>query len=233
MFASLFVLLYVAHLLSDYPFQTDHQAGRKAQKSLAGWRANLAHAGTHILVSAVALGIGVLVLGLGLAAPAATAALLWIGVSHSIIDRRWLVLRWMERTGQREFIQHGGAAHAARYAGDRRHFTTACAVYPAPAATRLVHDADVWPVTCPGCKTALAIVITCPLCKTPGAQEFWQPIPHTDDSADCARCVNPACGIAWGLDPGADGSCTECGGSGHTGRGTIYDPRCSCGELSS
>ncbi|MFI5769629.1 DUF3307 domain-containing protein [Streptomyces sp. NPDC051658] len=111
MFAALFVLLYVAHLLADYPFQTDHQAGCKAEKSAAGWRANFVHAGTHVLVSAVALVVGFLVLDLSLAVPAAVVALLWIGATHSIIDRRWLVLRWMERTGQVEFVKHGGAAH--------------------------------------------------------------------------------------------------------------------------
>lgn len=122
MFASLFILLYVAHMLSDYPFQTDHQAGRKAGwtegdkdrnpgRHHHGWGANLVHAGTHVLTTAAALGIGVLVLDLPLTIPAAVLALLWIGSTHSVIDRRWLVRRWMERTGQSEFIKHGGAAH--------------------------------------------------------------------------------------------------------------------------
>ncbi|MFE7268744.1 hypothetical protein ACFU9B_43490 [Streptomyces sp. NPDC057592] len=134
-------------------------------------------------------------------------------------------------THQRRAIEADGTIHAARYAGDHDHFTTACAVHPAPVVERLIHDGYVWSVTCPGCRTALAIVITCPLCKTPGAQEFGLPIPHTDDSADCARCIKPECGLSWGLDPGADASCTECGGSGNTGRGTAYDPRCTaCGD---
>ena len=127
-------------------------------------------------------------------------------------------------THQRRAIEPDGAVHAARYAGDRDHFTLACAVYPMPVIERLVHDGNFRSVTCDGCRTALAIVITCPLCKTAGAEEFGLPIPHTDDTADCARCK--ACGHSWGLDPGADGACTECGGSGHTGRGTIYDPPC-------
>ncbi|MFF1650157.1 DUF3307 domain-containing protein [Streptomyces sp. NPDC058240] len=122
MFPTLFVLLYVAHLLSDYPFQPDRQASRKAGwtegdkdpnpgRHHHGWGANLAHAGTHVLVSAIALALGVLVLDLHLAIPAAAVALLWIGSTHSAIDRRWMVLRWMERTGQPEFVEHGGAAH--------------------------------------------------------------------------------------------------------------------------
>ncbi|MBV9026424.1 MAG: hypothetical protein JO362_22125 [Streptomycetaceae bacterium] len=141
------------------------------------------------------------------------------------------------QTHQRRAIELDGTVHAARYAGDRDHFTTACAAtrYPAPAIDRLVNDVDAWTVTCPACRTALALVITCPLCKTAGAQEYGEPIPGTDDYADCARCINPACGNRWGLDPGADGSCTSCtscGGSGHTGRGSLRDPKCSCGELS-
>lgn len=50
MFATLFVLLYVGHLLADYPLQTDHQAGHKADRGAAGWRASLAHAGTHAVI---------------------------------------------------------------------------------------------------------------------------------------------------------------------------------------
>lgn len=111
MFATLFVLLYVAHLLSDYPFQTDHQASCKADKGMAGWRANLLHAGTHVLVSAVALVVGVLVLDLDLTVLAVAAGLLWVGVSHSFIDRRWPIRWWMDHTGQAEFIKAGGMAH--------------------------------------------------------------------------------------------------------------------------
>lgn len=111
MFATTFILLYVAHLIADYPLQTDHQAGCKADKTAAGWRANLTHAATHMGASAITLGIGALALDLPLTVPAAVAALCWIGATHSLIDRRWPVLRWMEHTGQSEFIKHGGAAH--------------------------------------------------------------------------------------------------------------------------
>lgn len=111
MFATIFILLYVAHLLSDYPFQSDHQASCKAAKGAAGWRANTVHAGTHVLVSAVTLTVGGLALDLHLTVPAAAVALVWVGATHSIIDRRWPVIRWMEATRQREFVKHGGAAH--------------------------------------------------------------------------------------------------------------------------
>lgn len=54
MFASLFVLLYLGHLLADYPLQTDHQAAHKADRCATGWAANLTHAATHVTTCAVA-----------------------------------------------------------------------------------------------------------------------------------------------------------------------------------
>ncbi|MFB8384959.1 DUF3307 domain-containing protein [Streptomyces rubiginosohelvolus] len=122
MFPSLFILLYVAHLLSDYPFQTDHQAKCKAGwtdmdtrtkevRHHHGWGANLTHAGTHTLTTAAALGVGALVLDLPLTVPAAVTALLWIGATHAFIDRRWPVARWMKFARQAGWAQHGGAAH--------------------------------------------------------------------------------------------------------------------------
>lgn len=111
MFANLFILLYVAHLLADYPFQTDHQAGHKADCGAAGWRANLAHAGTHLLLSAAALLVGGFALGFQVHILPAAGALLWITGTHAVIDRRWPVARWMRLARQQGWAQHGGAAH--------------------------------------------------------------------------------------------------------------------------
>ncbi|XCM28893.1 DUF3307 domain-containing protein [Streptomyces parvus] len=111
MFATVFVLLYVAHLLADYPFQTDHQAGHKADGGAAGWRANLAHAGTHLILSGLVLLVGWAVLGLNVGLLPAIAALLWIAGTHAFIDRRWPVARWMRFARQARWAQHGGAAH--------------------------------------------------------------------------------------------------------------------------
>ncbi|MEU9044543.1 MULTISPECIES: hypothetical protein [unclassified Kitasatospora] len=62
--------------------------------------------------------------------------------------------------------------------------------------------------------------ITCPHCGSVDVEEFGEPIPTThDDYADCARCRT--CGQEWGLDPGADASCTQCGGSGRPGNGPL------------
>ncbi|MFI5649943.1 DUF3307 domain-containing protein [Streptomyces anulatus] len=130
MFATLFVLLYVAHLLADYPGQTDHQAKHKADCGAAGWRANLAHAGIHLVVSGLALLVGQIALGLGLGLLPATAALLWIAGSHAFIDRRWPVARWMRFARQAEWAQNGGAAHVDQTA----HITAICIAALALAA---------------------------------------------------------------------------------------------------
>jgi hypothetical protein len=108
---TLFALLYVAHLLADYPLQTDHQAAHKADKSRAGWAANLTHAGTHVLTCGLALTVAALVLDEPVGLWPGVAALAWIGASHAVIDRRWPVTWWMQHTGQAAFAQHGGAAH--------------------------------------------------------------------------------------------------------------------------
>ncbi|MFH8665276.1 DUF3307 domain-containing protein [Streptomyces anulatus] len=112
MFASLFVLLYLGHLLADYPLQTDHQAAHKADRCTTGWAANLTHAATHVTTCGAALALGALVLDdVALSLPVVVAALLWIGASHAFIDRRWPVQWWMNYTGQASWSKHGGAAH--------------------------------------------------------------------------------------------------------------------------
>lgn len=111
MFASLFILLYVAHLAADYPFQTDHQAGHKADCSAAGWRANLAHAATHVLLCSLALVVGSAVLGESAGVLPSVVAVLWIGATHAVIDRRWPIARWMAFARQAGWAKHGGAAH--------------------------------------------------------------------------------------------------------------------------
>ncbi|MGW8490071.1 DUF3307 domain-containing protein [Streptomyces sp. NPDC055886] len=112
MFPTLFVLLYLGHLLADYPLQTDHQAAHKADRCAAGWAANLCHAATHVATCAAALVLGALVLDdVTVSFPVVVAALLWIGGSHAFIDRRWPVQWWMHHTGQASWAANGGAAH--------------------------------------------------------------------------------------------------------------------------
>ncbi|MFI9185607.1 DUF3307 domain-containing protein [Streptomyces goshikiensis] len=111
MFASLFVLLYVGHLLADYPFQTDHQAAHKAGCGREGWTANLAHAATHVLICGLLLTVGSAVLGWDLPLRPAALAVLWIGATHAFIDRRWPVAAWMRIARQTGWAANGGAAH--------------------------------------------------------------------------------------------------------------------------
>ncbi|MCX4826599.1 DUF3307 domain-containing protein [Streptomyces sp. NBC_01142] len=111
MLATVFVLLYAAHLIADYALQTDHQAEHKAERGVTGWCANLSHAATHVLVSAVLLSLGTVVLDLSLSGPVTAAVLGWIGASHAFLDRRWPVLWWMEHVGNApQCAARGGAA---------------------------------------------------------------------------------------------------------------------------
>ena len=110
MLGTFFVLLYAAHHLSDYPLAYDHQAAHKADRTLAGWKTNFVHAGTHILTTAALLAAATWLLpDVHPTTLGCTVALAWIGASHSFIDRRWAVRWWMEHTGQRGYLQHGGA----------------------------------------------------------------------------------------------------------------------------
>ncbi|MGQ4513658.1 DUF3307 domain-containing protein [Streptomyces sp. DW26H14] len=111
MFGSLFALLYVAHLAADYPFQTDHQAAHKADPGRAGWIANARHAATHVVMASIALLAGHLALGLSASILPAALAVLWIGGTHAVIDRRWPVAWWMRVARQKEWAARGGAAH--------------------------------------------------------------------------------------------------------------------------
>lgn len=70
----------------------------------------------------------------------------------------------------------------------------------------------------------------CPACGTRGrTQDVPVPITGTDDYADTALCT--ACDATWGIDPGADGLCEDCGGSGTRGARN-HTPPCRCtGDL--
>lgn len=112
MFPTVFILLYVAHLVADYALQADRQATLKAERSAAGWWANLSHAGTHVVACAVALVVGGAVLdGVHLPVVQADIAVAWVGVTHAFIDRRWPIAWWMDHTGSADFRTRGGAAH--------------------------------------------------------------------------------------------------------------------------
>lgn len=110
-FAAVFIVLFAAHHLADYPGQTDHQVTHKADKTRIGWLANQAHAATHTALSALLLLVLTLTLHPPLTALGVSVGLAWVHLSHSVIDRRRLVAWWMDHTGQADFRAHGGAAH--------------------------------------------------------------------------------------------------------------------------
>ena len=109
MFASLFLVLFVAHFAGDYLFQTDAMAKHKAEHSREGWRHNLNHVASHVAASFGALFVAQAALGLRTSAAATIGGIAWIALSHGFIDRRWPVAWWMKRTGSGDFFDHGGA----------------------------------------------------------------------------------------------------------------------------
>ena len=90
---SLFDWLLVGHLVGDFLLQTDGMAKYKAQS----WTWMLRHVGLYLAVMALVLGayslstpVPLWVLGL---------ALLFIAVTHIILDRREFILGWMRLIG--------------------------------------------------------------------------------------------------------------------------------------
>lgn len=116
LFVTGFITLHAAHLAADYILQTDTMALHKAGwiddtgRHHHGWEANQAHAGVHTLLS-LAMIYTVLDWALGLhpGAGGVIAALAWIHISHSFIDRRWPITWWMKTTGSGGFLDRGGA----------------------------------------------------------------------------------------------------------------------------
>jgi hypothetical protein len=119
-FAAAFIALYVAHHAADYLFQSDAQSGRKAgwdekndQGDVVhhhGWGANQLHAAIHSAAELAVLGILAATVSLPLSILGATLAVAWNHLTHSLIDRRWIVRTWMLRTGSAGFVDRGGLA---------------------------------------------------------------------------------------------------------------------------
>ena len=91
---TLLPLLLAGHLIGDWVVQTDWQAANKT----SSWKANQQHMlGYHLALGAlVALAVS----------PASVAVVLAVSWStHSVIDRRWPVIRLMRATGSAPFSQ--------------------------------------------------------------------------------------------------------------------------------
>jgi hypothetical protein len=130
-FAALAVLLFVGHYVGDYVVQTDwwaalkvagatyppgHPAQGRPVPAALSWWWNQVHVATYTATIAATVAavsaVGGFAGQLG-AVPAwrwlAAAAANW--AAHSLLDRRWPVLRLMEATGSVPFARNGGAAH--------------------------------------------------------------------------------------------------------------------------
>jgi len=130
-FAALFALLLVGHYVGDYVAQTDRMAVRKVAGAAypeghpdegqpvpawLSWWWNQAHVATYT-ATLVATVLGVSALGGFAGQFAAVPGWRWLlavavnWAAHSLLDRRWPVVRLMEATGSGPFSRRGGAAH--------------------------------------------------------------------------------------------------------------------------
>jgi hypothetical protein len=90
---SLFDWLLVAHLVGDFLIQTDNMANQKIED----WPWMVRHIGCYmVILSAVLLAYSV---AYRLPLWQAVLALLFIGATHVLLDRRGLTLRWMHLVG--------------------------------------------------------------------------------------------------------------------------------------
>ncbi len=118
-FAAVSAALTAAHHVGDFMVQTDDQAACKPAASdravacseAESWAALAAHVASYHAAQAAALAATNRVLGLGLSPRRVAAGVAVSAVTHAVIDRRWLVRAWMDRTGSQAFRQHGGAMH--------------------------------------------------------------------------------------------------------------------------
>lgn len=92
--------LLVGHLVGDHLLQTDHQAQRKQQPGIAGYRALAGHVAGYTLAQAVAIA-GVVAAGASVSLAGAAVALAISAVTHAVIDRGGLlqrIARWTRTT---------------------------------------------------------------------------------------------------------------------------------------
>jgi hypothetical protein len=110
-FTSVWIALYVAHVVADHWVQTEYQALHKGDQGDHSWRGRLAaarHVVTYTLVAALSVALVAWRLELPLDA---TRVGLGLGVSaltHYWADRRWTLVLLAERIGKRGFLSLGG-----------------------------------------------------------------------------------------------------------------------------
>lgn len=101
-FAAAYAALWAAHDVADHIVQTDHQAANKADIDPVGWRAMAGHVGGY---HAVQLATVALLRTAGVRPPwwRILLAVAWSAGTHALLDRRWPVIRLLERTGSAAF----------------------------------------------------------------------------------------------------------------------------------
>jgi hypothetical protein len=90
---SLFDWLLVGHLIGDFLLQTDRMARYKAQN----WSWMLKHVGIYLAV--ILIVVGAYVLNHTVPLWVVGVALLFVGGTHIVLDRRAFTLWWMRRLG--------------------------------------------------------------------------------------------------------------------------------------
>lgn len=91
-------MLLAAHDLADHVVQTDHQAATKA----TSWRGMAGHIGGYQATQAVALA-SLRPMGVRPSWRRALAGTAISAATHAFLDRRWPVVRLLERTGSAQF----------------------------------------------------------------------------------------------------------------------------------
>lgn len=114
-FAAAYAALWAAHDLADHVVQTDEQARTKGQPShrsiapgedvpLPWWPAMAGHVGSYHLVQLAAVAM-LRRLGVRPRWWRILLATAWSAATHTVLDRRWPVLRLLEATGSGAFAR--------------------------------------------------------------------------------------------------------------------------------
>lgn len=99
-FGAVMAALWAAHDLADHVVQTDHQAFTKS----GDWRGMAGHIGTYHVTQAAAIA-ALRPLGVRPSLRRTLAGMTISAATHAFLDRRWPVVRVLERTGSARFAQ--------------------------------------------------------------------------------------------------------------------------------
>lgn len=107
--------------VGDFWAQTSHQAAHKADKGWGGRLVVARHAASYAGVQAVALVAVNVLTGAGMKPSRIAAAVIFSGVTHGVIDRRWPVRKLAEATGKKVFHDMGGPLGGAFHLDQSAH----------------------------------------------------------------------------------------------------------------